>query len=477
MKAKTKKAIILLAMSLIMLCLLANNCREVDGSNLIQTHEGVKKRAHELKEHEALPDIEIEKELRILSWYSLDEGSPTAELYKAKYWPSIETEVNEKGDEVEVDRKIFEILNTSYENRYTRLTSLIMSGDSPDLFLFEERGFPYGVFKDQFSPIDDLIDLNAPEWEPTRDVIDLFQWGGKNYTAITELNNSSALLYYRKSVIQEAGLTDPAKLWEQNDWTWDTFRSMCQQFSKPDEKWGIIGYYIDEAAILSTGTGIISIEDGLLKSNMDDSRIERAMDFLHELATKEFRFPYHEKTNYQIQPTQFRSGEVLFWNDGPWRYQETLVKISEAEQWDDDEIGIVPFPRDPKASEFFHRGKQDALMLVAGSENKDGFRAWTQCSIIANFDPEMKKQGREKAKEDYKWTDAHLDTLEKIRDLSPVWDFKNGIGADISDPVLDSPVENLSKPIIVLGESYTKMRSEYRGVIEARLAEMNASVS
>ncbi|MCL1788761.1 MAG: extracellular solute-binding protein [Oscillospiraceae bacterium] len=477
MKSKIKKIIPLMVVLALVVCSALTACKQKEDDVLNNTHEGVKRRAKELKDHNALPDVEVTEQLKILSWYSLDEGSPTAELYKARYWPSEETTVDEQGNEVAVDRQIFTVLNTSYENRYSRLSTLVMSGESPDFFLFEERGFPYGVHADQFSPIDDLIDLSGEEWNPTRDVIDLFKWGGKNYTAVTELNNSSALLYYRKSVIEEAGFdNDPYDLWEQNNWTWDTFRSMCQEFSEPGKKWGIVGYYIDEAAILSTGTGLISIEDGLLKSNMDDSRIERAMEFLQELAKKEFRFPYHEISNFQIGPAQFRSGEVLFWNDGPWRYQETLAPISEREQWDDDEIGIVPFPRDPQSSEFFHRGKQDALMLVAGSKNRDGFKAWTQCSIVANFDEEMKKHGRDKAKQDYKWTDTHLDILEKIRTLTPVWDFKNGIGADVSDPVLDSPVEKLSKPVIVLGESYTQMRGENKGIIEARLKEMNAKV-
>ena len=444
------------------------------------SHEGVKARAYELKDHEALPDVTVTEKLKILSWYGIDETSPTAELYKARYWnPDIVEEVDAEGNVTtkEVARDIFTVLNTTYENRYNRLSTLIMSGDSPDFFQFEERGFPYGVYVDQFAPIDGLIDLSGPEWDPTRDIIEMFKWGGKNYTPITELNNSAALLYYRKSVMIEANLKDPYDLWQQNDWTWDTFRQMLQDFSKPDEKWGVVGFYIDEAAILSTGTGIISIEDGKLKNNMSDGRVERAMSFLQDLAVKEFRYPYHTHSNFQVPPSLFRGGDVLFWNDGPWRFQENIAPMASADQWPEDEVGIVPFPRDPQASEFFHRGKQDALMLVAGSKNRDGFKAWTQCSIIANFDERMMALGREKASRDYKWTEKHLDILEKIRGLKPVWDFKNGIGPDVSDPTIDSYVENLTKPVIVLGESYTQMRGENSSPILARIAEMNASVS
>ncbi|MCL2071878.1 MAG: extracellular solute-binding protein [Oscillospiraceae bacterium] len=476
MKKRAKKVLSVLASASLVLsvAVACTGTEEIDsgdggpGGPKPGESEAVQQRAEELKDHEALPDVEVTEKLKLLRWFEMDETSPTAELFKARY--GIPDEAN--------GENVVTYLSTTYENRYTRLASLIMAGDSPDFFQFEERGFPYGVYIDQFSPIDDVIDLSGPEWDPTRDVIELFNWGGKNYTAITELNNSSALLYYRKSVVQEAGLEDPYDLWQRNDWTWDTLRRMVTDFSDPaNNKYGIVGYYIDEATILSTGTGLISIENGMLKNNMDDSRIERALDFLQELAVNDFRYPYDVLSQHQIGPQPFRSGNILFWNDGPWRYQETLAPIGEADQWAEDEVGIVPFPRDPQANEFFHRGKQDALMLVAGSQNKDGFKAWTQASIVANYDEVMMQIGREKAMSDYKWTPKHLDILEAIRKLTPVWDFKNGIGPDVSDATIDSPVENLTKPVIMTGASYTQLRGENSGPIIARIAEINATVS
>ena len=474
MKNKFKTIMSLLIISAITLTFAGTACKtkDVDGYGNkfkeFSQDEGVLNTANKLQDNPALPDVEVTEKLRWLSWFPVDETSPTAELFKAKYGVP-QADSNDKNN-------VIHVINVTYESRYEQLAALIMGGDAPDMFQFEERNFPYGAYKNQFQPIDDIIDIYSPEWDPTREYIEMFQWGGKHYCAITEVVNSSSLLFYRNSIRQEAGLKDPYELWQKGEWTWDTFRQMLQDFSVPDKKWGISSFYLDESTILTTGIGLISIEDGRLKNNMDDARIERAMDFLQDLTKNNLRYPYHELSNYQISPKQFRSGEVLFWGDGPWRYQEEISQLRDGDNWPDDEICIVPFPRDPEADDYYQRGKQDALMLVTGSKNANGFKAWTQCAIIAVHDPEMKVVGREKAKDNFGWTNLQLEAMDAIRDLTPVWDFKNGIGEDVCGVTWASPVENLTKPIVTEGATYTQLREENRGAIEARIDDINATV-
>jgi multiple sugar transport system substrate-binding protein len=323
------------------------------------------------------------------------------------------------------------------------------------------------------------LDFDRPEWDATRELMSRFHWGGRNYTAITEVTNSTAMLFYRNTVAQGAGLDDPYQLWRNGEWTWDAMLDMVSQFSVRDEKWGIFGFYIDEAAMLSTGVGMISIEDGILKSNMDDNRIERAMGRLRDFAVGDFRFPYHERTDFNMPLAEFRNGDILFWQDGPWRFQEHFTKFRADDNWADTELRIVPFPRDPEADRLYIRGKQDAMMLVRGSQNYEGFLAWTYSLLIAHQDPGMHAVGRMRDKENHNWTEHQLDILEELRDPTRstlVWDFKNGIGLDIACGVTDSLVESLTKPVIVDGASFPEQREAVRGAITARIALMNARV-
>lgn len=55
-----------------------------------------------------------------------------------------------------------EYIATTSSTKFTDLANLIMSGDSPDIFLYEWMAFPYGVSKGQYQPIDDLVDFSKP---------------------------------------------------------------------------------------------------------------------------------------------------------------------------------------------------------------------------------------------------------------------------------------------------------------------------
>jgi multiple sugar transport system substrate-binding protein len=340
------------------------------------------------------------------------------------------------------------------------------------MFQFEERYFPWGAYQNQFEAVCGFIDFSRPEWNATRDVMELFEWGGKNYTAITALTNSTALLYYRDSVRQSAQLPDPQDLWRQNRWTWNEFTNMVEQFSEPDEKWGIMGFLIDEAAILSTGTAMISLENGILRSNTDDRRIERAMNLLQNLALNDFRYPHHILNDYQLRHSEFRGGNVLFVQDGWWRFQEMYRRYAEDDGWSEDELRVVPFPQDPEADRFYTRGNHTALMWVTGSLNRDGFLAWTYSALAAASSGQDPLAGQG-------WSARNLAILEELRDptrVTLVWDFKNGIGQDISCVVSESPVERLTKPVIMYGYPFAHQRDSERLIISNRVAMINERV-
>ena len=282
------------------------------------THDGVIDAVQDLLDNSSLPDADIEnlKKIRWLSWFMIQETSPAVELFKAKYG----VPEPDKGDNV------IDFIHVVYENRYDKLATMIASNDSPDIFQFEDRNYPYGVQQNLFQTIDGVIDLTAPEWDATRDIIDMFKWGGKNYCPVTELSlSSSSVLYYRKSVVENAGLDDPYALFKAGRWDWNTFLDMTERFSDPvNGKYAITGYYNEESLICTTGIGIITLENGLLQNNMFDPRIDRAMEFLTNIAKNNYRYPYHELSSYDLNPREFRSGNILFWNEGHWFYEETL---------------------------------------------------------------------------------------------------------------------------------------------------------
>ena len=202
--------------------------------------------------------IKVEKKIRWLSHWAIDETDAPSELFKSVYG------IPEEGDSSYGNdaNNIFDYIKVDYAARYDQLGKMVVSGQSPDIFQFEIGNYPYTAWKNLFQPIDKYIDLSDPLWDPTREAMKMFEWGGENYCALTVINLDQLLLY-RKSTIAENGLSDPYELYKANNWTWDTFLDMCDKFSDPDNgKFCIDGWSVPERLVATTGVPIIGIYDG-----------------------------------------------------------------------------------------------------------------------------------------------------------------------------------------------------------------------
>ena len=225
---------------------------------------------------------------------------------------------------------------------------------------------------------------------------------------------------------------------------------MAREFQKSgDNKYTIDGYNPENEFVVSTGTPIVSNVNGVITNNMYDANVERAMDLLSTLQKENLRYPRHELNG-----------------------------------WSDDEICVVPYPRDPQADKYYHFMKQDALMWCKGSTNDAGVAAWIDCNVTASLDPATTAASIAQSKEKNGWSDYNLDfiysqtTLDGTSKLTPIFDFKNGLGTDIaSADTADSNVEQLTKYVYIQGEqSYTQLREANFAVIDARINEINEAI-
>lgn len=354
--------------------------------------EIVADKAEDLK----LSDVEsVEKKIKWLAWWDIDETSAACELFKAQYG------IPEEGNDsygAEFTNEIFVWTNVAYADRYDRLGQMVASGDSPDIFPFEIGYFPLSAIMNMFQPIDGIVDTTTDEWSEYRSTMDQFMWGGKNWCAIMNIEPNT-VLYYRRSVCEDAGIEDPWKLYENGEWTWDKFLEMADVFQNSGESRFVIdGWNIADYFIATTGTPMVSIDDGKLVSHLNDPAVERAMNFVETLASEDYRYPW-DLNGYSTNFRAWMNGDTLFFSDGVWAYKEQLMQKAIAKYgWEENDVFYVPFPRDPNADNYYQMMKQDALMLCGGSTNYDGFKAYTNCCLQASKDPDVAAQDREKQK-------------------------------------------------------------------------------
>jgi multiple sugar transport system substrate-binding protein len=117
-----------------------------------------------------------------------------------------------------------EYIPTTSDKRFDDLATAILGGQSPDIFVYEWRSFPYDISKGQYQSIDSLIDWDDPMWADVKDVADQFVWQGEHYIApLGYAFSDTQILMYNAEMVEEQGLDDPYELYLNGEWDWDAF--------------------------------------------------------------------------------------------------------------------------------------------------------------------------------------------------------------------------------------------------------------
>ncbi len=436
-------------------------------------------------------NMTVEKKIKYLGWWAIDETQASTELFKEVYG------IPEEGDESYGNQanNIFKYQSVSYADRYTQLTKLVQAGDSPDIFQFELMNYPFTAWKNLIEPVDEHIDFSTSLWDHTRDVMKQLEWGGKNYCPVTSVN-LNYLLWYRRSVVKEAGLEDPYELYKAGKWDWNTFLDMCSKFNDPDnDKYSIDGWNVAASFVCTTGTPILTIENGKLKSNLYDPNLERCVNtVITTMAKQNYRFPRHENESWSLNFQGWVIGDELFFTDLGYAVKDSFQTQITTYEWEDGDVFFVPYPKDPEADKYYQGMKVDPWLLCSGSQNYTGYAAWNLCSAMVASDAEIAERlseiSHEQLMTNYEgFTEEMLDFLDELQGpnspLTPVFDFKSGIGQDVADGNnAKNPVDGLIEVPYNDGldnegnpSTFTSWRSANEGIINARIDEINATVS
>lgn len=211
-----------------------------------------------------------------------------------------------------------EWIPTTWETRYSDLSTLVLGGSGVDFFPRDEESLPKGVISGMFQPVDDYIDLDSELWSDVAVAMDKYNFNGRHYALISSVS-ADAVVLYNKQTIDEYGFDDPWELYEEGKWNWDTFSDMLQTFieSDPDKNVGLDGWWSELALYRSGGEAFIEAEDGNIIVNMNSEKIERAMNNMLNLYNKGLVM---DKSLYDWneQPQFMGEGRELFYITGSW---------------------------------------------------------------------------------------------------------------------------------------------------------------
>lgn len=362
-----------------------------------------------------------------------------------------------------------------------RLTTAISSGDSPDLVDYADNAFPLLVSSNMYTPLDEYMDLSAPQWAGLEEYIDKYAWNGKHYYYPWSYNVSPYFLVYNRGLFVQLGLDDPKELYDEGNWTWDTFTELLRDFKNSGEdRQGIYGatQYTTQSIINSTGVPLIAIgDDGKLQNNFSNANVDRAANFMQSLKSEGLtKFP---EGYINVDTDPIISGYSAFQGIGEWiitTYARAMTK--------DDALDIffVPFPRDPEADEYYYSMTTFGYFVPAGSEYAEQAAVFINCCRLSVTDEALKETTKQSVMKNKKYTDEMYDFLmsfKEVNNFNAVIDSPYGLD-DTTNQIIMDMIGNSMFEIsneTMNGMSWTQTREANLGLIATQVDYYNGLMS
>ena len=376
-------------------------------------------------------------------------------------------------------------VQTSSDEKFSKLATMILSGDEVDMFPYEWDAVPNGVVKDQYEPLDpyfDIMGMNDGLWDDMQDVIDMFEYDGQHYVVPYTISDPLIITYSRK-LMEAEGLDDPYELYEDGKWDWDAFMSMMESFvaGAPDgtTRYGINGWF-GQAIVQSTGHTIVNYENGKFINNIDDPEIEKAELLMQDIASKHLYYPDWVGNFPDDEST-------LFFAMGDWALGASNAKNPDAD------LMVVPFPKSPDADENYLCCNFRAKMLIKNSKHGEAVATYLKCERMAATDDEYKELAKQKAlvvektaagivksfvtEEQYDAVRSYLDPKNTV----PMFDFGYGMGERMYGDgeytyETRGVMNNLTTALLEGNEavdSWASLRDAWTGVITEEIEKFN----
>lgn len=355
-----------------------------------------------------------------------------------------------------------------------RLTNMIASDEAPDLIDYTENVFPLMMSKSMLTPLEEYMDMSAPQWAGLEKYIEKYKWGGHNYYYPWIFTASPYFLIYNRGLFSELNIDDPKDLYDSGDWDWDSFKECLQKFvDSSDDRNGLYGYTFT-SFFDTTGVPLISINDeGMLQSNLVDPNIERAANFMQDL--KREGLTITPETYINVDKDPITNGLSAFQAMGKWiitDYSKLMTKDSSLD------IFFVPFPRDPSADEYYMTMDSFGYLVPAGAKHVKQATVFINCCRLSKTDESLKEATKESIMNDKEYTEEQYDFLvgfENIDDFNGVVDEPFGMDTE-SATILRQMIDNVvfvSADEELNGKSWTQMREENSPVISSQVDYYN----
>lgn len=224
---------------------------------------------------------------------------------------------------------------------------------------------PTLVKQDFLWPIDEYTkNTNVFNQKTTNE---MYTYEGEGYGFTEDQANFVAGVFYNRTLMNELGIKALQEYVDEDNWTWNTFLQVAKDANRDTnndgklDNWGLAQGGILEQALYSNEA---QLTDGD-KQNLDDPKTLEALNFVSEIDVDKIARP--TEGGDWTEPQQFfREGNTLMYVGASYEYDGFVEDMA------DYDIGFLPFPKGPSASEY-HTGEAlyQALTIPKAVENPE----------------------------------------------------------------------------------------------------------
>lgn len=250
----------------------------------------------------------------------------------------------------------------------TKLMNAVMSNDSYDIYWDD---FSPALIKGGFAQNID-IDMKSALWSSVEASNQQFLWNEQRFYVIPGFARQ-AMVYYNKSMFDEAGEEYPTDLFDQGKWDWNKLYDLANVLTVDSNKDGTpeqygLGWDEPEHLLYTTGKHIVSfMPDGTARNNIQSPEVARAVAFNAKLMKSNTLVPSNARQS-------FGEGSVAMCIGHRW-YAYGYAKLIKAEA-----LGLAPLPRDPDADKYYTAEEGGGFYIPRGAPNKEG--ALAACNVF-----------------------------------------------------------------------------------------------
>ena len=225
-----------------------------------------------------------------------------------------------------------EVVSGAFTSWEEELVSAHSMGDPFDLIYLGSNSSAKYYNMGLLQPVTPYVNMQNPRLEINA-MDACFKYGGNYYLATGECH--FGMIYYNKDLIKANGLEDPLALYEQGQWTWDTFNQYVTKLTNKTE--GYYGFASTEHTLFlgANAASVVKLdENGRFVLNLDAPATVKALEMIQNGW-------YTQK--WLANTDEFRAGKIAM--VGTWTPYEDGIGYN---MWGNPiNHGAVPLPAGP----------------------------------------------------------------------------------------------------------------------------------